>query len=162
VEDLGSVFLPGTPAASTPPAPTPTPVDHTLRLKKVTLPEGVTTTGNHGHDGVFVLSVQAGAICYRYLSPVETDADVTVTARMSSDVAVPEACQIDKTWSECGGPDGCVLEPGDAVYLPTGSSIEQEGDTTHRYGNVDTEEAIVYFAEYQKKDDDAGCAGSCP
>jgi hypothetical protein len=157
VTDLGAFELPPEPDGGTPPPGTPEPPE--LRLKRVCLEQDTNwPSASHGHDGSFVLSVEAGAICYTYLEPI--DSVVTVTAKVSEDTAIPAACSGAQT--DCGGTAGCVLLEGESVYLPEGSSIHQSGSAQHRYGNVDTELALVYLAEYQPATGGAGCGGTCP
>jgi hypothetical protein len=168
VTDTGT--LPLTPAPTVGPG-TPEP-EYTLRLKRVDLWLGAVTSEGHAHDGSFVLFVDTGAVCYTLLDPVESGTVVKATVPEHVEPPVPcpapelscgpEACAPPRT--DCDGGAGCTLEPGDTVYLPTGSTITQVGDGAwHWYGNVDPDHpAVVYLAEYQLEVDGApGCSGGC-
>jgi hypothetical protein len=149
--------------------------EYTLRLKRVDLWLGSGPIEGHTHPGAFVLAVDSGAICYTLLAPEVTG--TVVTAIVSDNVELPTGggcpvpdigcpsdpslCALPRT--DCADGDGCVLAPGDTVYMPAGSTLTQTGDADHWYGNVDPDHpAVVYMAEYQEEEDGAGCGSSCP
>ncbi len=168
VTDVGTIPLPTVPAVG---QGTPEP-EYTLRLKRVDLWLGAVTTEGHPHDGSFVLTVDSGAVCYTLLEPAVNGTVVTATvpehvepasACPAPDVICGPDVACTPAQTDCDGGTGCILEPGETVYLPAGSTVTQMGDgAQHWYGNVDPyHPAVVYLAEYQLEGDDAGCGGSC-
>jgi len=150
VADLGTVLFDDT---------TEHPNGRTLRLKRVRLEPGATPPEEgHSHDGSFVLSVEEGAICYELLSSPPILG--TLTARTPQNTSAPAGCAATAT--DCDDEDGCTLQPGGTVYLPTGSTITQTDTAGHWYRNVDTtNRAVVYLAEDQEGMNAAPCGGGC-
>jgi hypothetical protein len=144
--------------------PVPGAVDEEtiVGLKRVDFEAGATIgEEGHPHDGSFVLSVATGAVCYTYINiDVDPNVDVEVKATVASDGPLPAGCESAQT--DCAAPDGCVLLPGETVYLTTGSALTQSDTAWHTYGNVDPNNtAVVYLAEFQPPVDAAPCRGGC-
>lgn len=134
-----------------------------LYLSKVTFAPYFPAPDSHRHRGQFVLTVNSGAVCYE-LGPM--DASTTVTAVIPSSAPVNAECSgmqsPDCVIDETTGTRTCTLRTGDIVYLPAGSSLTQNGDADHRYGNIDGEPAVVYLAGHQEdRPEVLGCAGGC-
>jgi len=156
VTDLGTLPIP-TPTPATPGAE-PSSDEYVLRLKRVDLWLEASPVDEDTHTGLFVLTVDTGAICYTLVS--KNSADTVVTAWASQDVVAPNECQTADL--DCTVEGGCELAVNDTVYLPAGSTVTQTGTTEHLYRNVDPDmPAVVYLAEYQEEGDDAGCGGGC-
>lgn len=177
VTNLGEVCIPGGTCPDEEPSAGGTPVagPHAtiLRLKRVELlPGHERPEQSHNHPGAFTLSVSEGAICYTMLG-VEEGEESVATARVAESVTPPTDCPAPDLpcgpnvcapalRTDCADADGCVLDPGDTVYLPAASTITQTDDALHWYVNVDPNEpAVVYLAEQQDFVSAAPCGGSC-
>lgn len=137
--------------------------DNLLYLSKVTFAPDLSAPELHTHTGQFVLTVNAGAVCYEVGTMA---AGATVTAVIPTPSAEHPKCTGSQTLEcipdDATGTSTCTLKTGDIIYLPASSSLTQNGDADHTYGNVDDQEAVVYLTGHQEnRPRVTGCKGGC-